>query len=95
MGEHVVGVRLFSIFWILGFKIKGLIGSFPKFLFVFVEDLNLMTMENIKEIKRERNDGWGFYVIRLCEPTSTRCSQWITSLLIFFLYDILDDYNVL
>ena len=95
MGEHVVGVRLFSIFWILGFKIKGLIGSFPKFLFVFVEDLNLMTMENIKEIKRERNDGWGFYVIRLCESTSTRCSQWITSLLIFFLYDILDDYNVL
>ena len=36
-----------------------------------------------------------FQVVRLCEPTSTGCSQWATSLLIFFMYDILDDYNVL
>jgi hypothetical protein len=35
-----------------------------------------------------------FHVVRLCEPTSTGCSQWATSLL-YSLFDILDDYNVL
>jgi hypothetical protein len=35
-----------------------------------------------------------FHVVRLCEPTSTECSQWTTSLL-YSLFDILDNYNVL
>ena len=63
-----------------------------------------------KEPKSSRNNNWEkynwdwerkrmeariFHVVRLCEPTSTGCSQWATPLLIFFLYDILDDYNVL
>ena len=36
-----------------------------------------------------------FQVVRLCKLTSIGCSQWATFLLIFFLYDIFDDYNIL
>jgi hypothetical protein len=35
-----------------------------------------------------------FRMVRLCEPMSTGCSQWATSLL-YSLFDILNDYNVL
>ena len=35
-----------------------------------------------------------FHMIRLCEPTFTGCSQCATSLL-YSLFDILNDYNVL
>ena len=50
---------------------------------MFVEDLDLMIMENIKERERERErmEARVFQVVRLCEPTSTGCSQWATSLL--------------
>jgi hypothetical protein len=36
-----------------------------------------------------------FQVVRLCEPTSTGCSQWATSLLYSLCIIFLDDYNVL
>ena len=52
-----------------------------------VENLNLMTMENIKEIERGREWRLEFHVSRLCEPTSTGCSQYATSLL-YLLCDI-------
>ena len=50
---------------------------------------------NIIERDEERMTARVFQVVRLCEPTSTGCSQWTTSLLYSLLYDILDDYNML
>ncbi len=60
-----------------------------------VENLNLRQW-NTKEFEKEkkRMEVGVFYVVRLCESTSTGCSQWATSLL-YSLYDILDEYNVL
>ena len=56
-----------------------------------MENLNLMIMENIKEIERGRENEWrlGFHVV----PRSAYVHR-ATSLLIFSLYDILDEYNV-
>ena len=47
-----------------------------------------------RDEERKRIEARVFQVVRLCEPTSTGCSQWVTSLL-YSLFDILDDYNVL
>ena len=46
-------------------------------LWYHVENLNLMEMKENREARV-------FHVVRLCEPTSTECSQWVTSLLYFF-----------
>jgi hypothetical protein len=57
-----------------------------------VENLNLMIMENIKKIARGRENEWRlrFHVVR-----HSAYIDKATSLLIFSLYDILDEYNVL
>ena len=49
----------------------------------------------MEDWKRKRMEARVFHVVRLCEPTSTRCSQWATSLLILSLRYILDKYIVL
>ena len=48
-----------------------------------------------REIKRKRMEARVFHVVRLCDPTSTGCSQWVTSLLYSLYIIFLDDYNVL
>ena len=45
--------------------------------------------------ERKRMEARVFQVVRLCELTSTGCSQWATSLLYSFCNCILDDYNML
>jgi hypothetical protein len=49
-----------------------------------------------EEFEKERKsvEARVFHVVRLYKPTSTGCSQWVTFLL-YSLYDILDEYNVL
>ena len=57
-----------------------------------MENLNLMIMENIKEIARGKENEWTlrFHMVRHSVYIDKA-----TSLLIFSLYDILDEYNVL
>jgi hypothetical protein len=51
---------------------------------ISVENLNLMTMEYKRvEKERKRMEARVFQVIRLCEPTSTGCSQWAYIFIIF------------
>ena len=54
-------------------------------------------MENIKEIERDRKrmEARVFQVVQLCEPTSTGCSQWVTSLLYSLCIIFWMDHNVL